>query len=329
MSFWFWPEGYEDDSDAWADIWINSFAKYGVKLPPPPPQVEWYNNGVALPSNDPALLAVLKEDIDAVREHFQEPRDLLRWRQNEFTCGYVVGFSLGESVLHLAFATLNLDVLRHLFAVSPLAFTQLMGMTNTEEHMGEGAALPLLYSISLAYRSEVTGEPLHGAEPTAAARQAREERLPAVMTWLCETGLMTPVLAEFCFPGGPASAHSQVSQTTSTRCIITAKQARRNIPNTALAVLQRWEQLSMKQQRMLTLSSLADVMCIPVVLCALPWAHERILWIGRQDENSLLDQLSPGVLKLVVRAAGDPCWVQHAASEVIADLRGDLRGLTA
>ena len=119
------------------------------------------------------MRAVWDEDLASVRQHFRKPRDLLRWRENEFICGNVVGFTLYESVLHLAFGTLNLDVLKHLFAIAPLAFMQLMGMTNTEEHMGEGATLPLLYGISLAFRSE-SGDRL----PEGAARQKRERLLP-------------------------------------------------------------------------------------------------------------------------------------------------------
>eukprot|EP00966_Prymnesium_polylepis_P181003 4192461-Prymnesium_polylepis.1 len=137
-------DGNEDAP--WSDIWINSFAKYGLDLPPPPLQDEWHPCATVSQQDHyhPAVRAVWAEDLASVRQHFRKPRDLLRWRENEFICGNVVGFTLYESVLHLAFGTLNLDVLKHLFHIAPLAFMQLMGMTNTEEHMGEGATLPLL-----------------------------------------------------------------------------------------------------------------------------------------------------------------------------------------
>jgi hypothetical protein len=142
------------------------------------------------------------------------------------------------------------------------------------------------------------------------------------MSWLCETGLMTPVLADSCFPDGPQVPEPRVEQEVAgNRAIITADRARQHTPAAALTVLQRWEQLSMEQQRVLTLASLADVICVPEGLCKLPWVHERLLWIGRQDESSLLHQLTPGVLRLVVEATGSACWLKHKAAGVIADLR--------
>ena len=323
-------EGNEDEP--WTDTWIDAFAGssirgvpgYGVELPPPPLQDEWHP---CTDDSDPALRAVLLEDLESVRQHFREPKDLLRWRENTFTCGHVVGFALYESVLHLAFGTLNLEVLKHLFAVAPLAFMQLMGMTNTEEHMGEGATLPLLYSLSLCYRSEVMGERV----PIADAKEKRERRLPAVMGWLCETGLMTPVLADLCFPRAapptpsPKPTPTQVGQEAGgRRWIIEAVYARKHLPAAALAALQRWERLGLERQRMLTLASFADVVRLPEGLLKLPWPLERVLWIGARDPSSLLIKLSPEVLRLVVGAACGSWWVQQAAAEAVARLRSEV-----
>ena len=305
-----WYSG--NDDEPWSDVWVNSFAKYGgVELQPPPLQNEWWP---CTSSHDPALRAVLEEDLEAVRKHYKQPSDLLRWRENYFTCGCVVGFTLYESVLHLAFAALNLEVLKHLFAIAPLTFMQLMGMTNTEDHMGEGATLPLLYSISLEQA------------PKDAAKQKRERCLPAVMSWLCATGLMTPVLADVCFPcpDGPSPPPAKtVGQYTSERRIIEAPYARCHLPAAALSTLQRWERLSRVQQRVLTLASFADVMRLPEALCRLPWAHERVLWIGAHDESSLWHKLSPELLRFVVSAACGTWWVKHAAAEVVARLGVD------
>jgi len=308
--------------EPWSDVWINGFSRYGIEFPPPPPQDEWKPGNIfnAYDASGRALLAVLREDVEAVREHFRQPSDLLRWRQNYFTCGHVVGFTLYESVLHLAFATLNLDVLKHLFAVAPLEFMQLMGMTNTEEHMGEGAALPLLYSISITLKNELTAERV----PLSAAKQTREARLPEVMTWLCETGLMTPVFADFCFPrpNGAFPPPKRVNQEVDGgRWIIEAVYARQHLPAAALSVLQRWERLSIQQQRLLTLASYADVICLPEALCRLPWAQERLLWIAARDKGSLWHKLSQDSLRLVIRAASGTCWVKHSTAEVVAHLR--------
>ena len=83
---------------------------------------------------------MLTEDLEAVREHFKEPKDLLRWRRDTMSHGDNVGCSLFEGVLHIAFATLNLDVLKHLFAVGPVVFMQLMGMKSA-------ASMPLLHHL--------------------------------------------------------------------------------------------------------------------------------------------------------------------------------------
>ena len=79
-------------------------------------------------------------------------------------------------------------------------------------------------------------------------------------------------------------------------------------------------ELSRVQQRVLTLASFADVMRLPEALCRLPWAHERVLWIGAHDESSLWHKLSPELLRFVVSAACGTWWVKHAAAEVVARL---------
>ena len=66
----------------------------------------------------------------------------------------------------------------------------------------------------------------------------------------------------------------------------------------------------------LTLASFADVICIPEVHCKLPWAQERLLWIGSRGTSSHWQKLSPEMVRLVVRAACGPWWVAYAAAEV-------------
>ena len=246
-----------DSDEHWSDIWINAFDGYGSMcaslLPPPPPQEEWhpcsYRNNA-----DIAFRAVEEENLPRVRELFTAPKDLLRWRMNQFTCGHVVSFEYHESILHAAFATLNLEILQHLYTVSPLRFMQLMGMTNTEEHMGEGATLPLLYSISLAFR-DTTGE-----RCSRESQEARRElRLPAIMSWLCDTGLMTPTLAAICFPVTERRPPKRVKQETMSRWIIEAEYARDYTPTAALSVLEHWEQLGMEQQMALSLEVLENI----------------------------------------------------------------------
>ena len=129
---------------------------------------------------------------------------------------------------------------------------QLMGMPNTEEWYDEGAALPLLFSLSLAYR-DVKG--------VKCSRSSQEERrsslLPPLMTWLCDKGIMTSSLASFCFPLQQANAvEKTVKQEDRRRWILTRGEARGHIPPEALGVLQRWEQQGGEKQWKLSRAAL-------------------------------------------------------------------------
>ena len=199
-------EGYEEEP--WRDVWLNPFAKYGTShastLQPPPLQDSWH---ACAPTNavpdkkdpDEALEAIESEDLEKVIELFKKPDDLLRWREGTFTCGCVVGFEYHENALHVAFGTRNVEILKHLFAVSPERFMQLMGMANTDDdecNQGEGHTLPLLYALSLPLMRGIWATDDH-----AEARKAdRAAKLPAVIEWMCDSGVMTPTLAETCFP---------------------------------------------------------------------------------------------------------------------------------
>ena len=248
------------DDEEWTDVWINALHGYGEAaascLPPPPRQEQWHACSQKGDANEAAFRAVEDENVELVRELFSTPKDLLRWRAGEFMCGCVVGFTYHESVLHVAFAALNLETLQILFAASPMLFMALMGMTNAEEWMGEGATLPLLYGISLAFRDAEGGQ---CSMESQVARRA--SRLTAIMAWLCDTGLMTPTLAALCFPlaaerDRPQAARQGVKQNTKSRWIIEDVHARAHLDPEALAVLERWEQLSVEEQSTRSLEAL-------------------------------------------------------------------------
>ena len=190
----------DGEGGEWEDRWVNVLDGYSTALashlPPPPLQDGWHPCALNRGSACSAFRAIEHEDVARVRKLFATSKDLLRWRQFEFTCGMVVSFTLHESVLHVAFAAaLNLEILQHLFALSPLHFMQLMGMANTEQCYDEGANLPLLYAISLEFRDS------GGVKCSRESQETRRvERLPAIVAWLCDTGLMTPTLAARCFP---------------------------------------------------------------------------------------------------------------------------------
>lgn len=278
----------DGQGEEWADVWVNSFECYGAAdarcLPPPPLQASWHPCDHTLDHGlgplDDHLRAVLDEDVERVRELFTTPADLLRWRCGTFMCGLVVGFTYYESTVHLAFCTLHLAILQHLFSTSPMHFMQLMGMTNTEEYMGEGGALPLLMALSLPV-------------PVTAAEERRAQRLPAVLTWLCESGLMTPTLAQRCFPKEEhmtAADWQQLSpkavrQEMPRRWVIEAEFARRHLEDAgALPILERWEQLPLLQQRVLTQATFAtDLMR---ATARMPWEVERVLWLGARSPGA-------------------------------------------
>ena len=167
------------DGEEWSDTWINALDGYGAtcasNLPPPPLQAQWHSCSQKGDANEAALRAVEDENVELVRELFKTPRDLLRWRSGWFICGQVVSFTYYETVLHVAFAALNLEILQLLFAISPTVFMQLLGMVNIEEHMGEGATLPLLYSMSLAFRD---ADGVRCSKESQEARRA--SRLPRI-----------------------------------------------------------------------------------------------------------------------------------------------------
>ena len=241
----------DTDEAEWTDVWANALDGYGKtaasRLPPPPRQEQWHSCSQKGDANESALRAIEDEDVELVRNLFKTPKDLLRWRAGYFTCGCVVSFTYHESVLHVAFAALNLVILQHLYSLSPVLFMQLMGMTNMEEHMGEGATLPLLYSMSL---EKLSGGP---------GKDRRANRLPAIMAWLCDTGLMTPTLATACFPvvGRPELPKS-VTQQTLNRMIVEAVYARALLPPAALAALERWEALGLEHQCALSKAALEE-----------------------------------------------------------------------
>ena len=282
----------DGDEENWCDVWINCFAAYGdqyaTALPPPPTQDSWFpcDHGGNRQRTDDALRALEEEDVERVRELFAAPNDLLRWRSGTFRCGNVVGFTFHLSAVHLAFCSLNLSILQHFFAVSPMRFMQLMGMSNTEEHMGEGGTLPLLYALSLPF-------PLTGA-----AVDRRASRLPDVMAWLCESGLMTPNLAAACFPMAELTGNLTPKwprQETEDRWVIEAAFAREHLSDqgksTALDVLERWERLTVKQQRQLSEATFAPSL-FPFVR-RLPWQQERVLWLGMRHAHTRIQWHTP------------------------------------
>jgi len=104
---------------------------------------------------------LINGSLSEVQEHFKVPSDMLKWEVDG-----VDGMSV--PMLEYAFQSMNLDILKHLFEVSPLHFMQQLTMQTT------------------GYQST--------AVITSAMLRATEDNIPKLcecLQWMCDTGIMT------------------------------------------------------------------------------------------------------------------------------------------
>jgi len=173
------------DSATWRETWINPFECLGTKEAAclPPPQLdEWheptYDVYCGSGTQDPAFIALQTgASLDAIKQFFKEPADLLRWQVNGVDGDHQ---SLAEAALVSQVKNnqtqgnqYNQEVLDYLLDLSPKYFMQQMSMPAG----GYTNQSPL--RAVLRYTSQASG-------------------VLAVIRWMCKSGVMTETLFTHC-----------------------------------------------------------------------------------------------------------------------------------
>jgi len=159
------PEEYDE---YWPSLkvvkWVNAFSSLGadaaaVLSPPDPSQWHPCNCSCFDSKKDPAIHALRTGTLEDVKAAFTEPRDLLRWMADPADDDSVISLSIPADV----------DMLKHLFQLSPKYFMQLMGIvSNTNGYV----TTPLRWAIF--------------------------DRKKELIVWMCESGVMTDALFQNC-----------------------------------------------------------------------------------------------------------------------------------
>jgi len=230
--------------------WFNALGSLGEDaasvLSSPDPS-EWHpckSDILTRPNADAALKVLLNGTLEDVKRAFVEPRDLLRWMADSIDDTPLISLCLA-CCAKCAKRKDNVEVLKHLFQLSPKYFMQLMGM------------------VSLTIQGPIT------LLSWAVYRKQKE-----VISWMCESGVMTDAIFQNCFG---SCAGSWMDGLGADGQMLSALDFVRGLPEKhgdygrdpvfkeIETVLQEWLALSEEERRGRTEALFIDVLCKTIV----------------------------------------------------------------
>lgn len=132
------------------------------------------NDGWGACDNDPKLIALMNGNAAEAKALLNKPCDLLYW---------LVGFDSPDlTTVHIAFQTGVVDIVRHLAHLSPKHFMQILTVGSGEGWPTYGFTTPLKEAL------------LHNRHD--------------LVSWMCETGVMTDIVFEQCKYGSGSPLQS-------------------------------------------------------------------------------------------------------------------------